>query len=968
MFTAVASIWFCLAAVLEQPITAKQRDSLWVFNKPGDIILNGLFPIRNHPNNGFGLNFEGVTWMGAMVERIDEINRKGLLPRNLTLGYVIRDTASDVETGLRQSLSLLNTILNKGGKEDEAGHVPVVMGPAVDEVESTSEKLYKLFDVPRVAYTTTSMAFSYTTKRIQTVPSDIIHIEVLLRFLNDIKAREFSVVVSKSSVWEKRLNMFKAALKERKNGNKLKDITYLNTTADDIAAVHRRLSHNVVIVFAEANISRSIIAHGTGSKTAVDRRWIEVCIFDDPLLRIFDTFGKLTEKVIIRNLRSFAVDNYRTNTLKTLYSRGGKVVKPHWLRTVFDKHCFKSKIPPSHNESTFSEECKGFEKKIISTIGNHNELRSSLTLQGITDAVNLIIAALKDALEKCSASSSKDCLQSHESTLFDIDKLKNKQKDFANSYSIQVVRLVEDTSLLGQRMKTQRGWTFRKIREWSITGSQLQNNLRLYRNNSTLLNKAIIDKNQVNGVKNSSSDYNSCEHCGKSLNQSHCISDDVVITWTDTSAIVLYVLEGLCLLALLSTFVYFSQHRNSPIMILCYSWPDNIILAVLCIFGLLPMMHFGQMAPNRCVSLWPIVNTIFAFYTSLLLTKTLFVQNLLKCEVATDRPWRRVIFSAAITFIQVVIVASVLVFDFPSSTHLACSWRGTVTLCNIEGNFAVMCSMIFNWLLMCALLVLSVEEILKQRQNFCRTENLVAVATVAWLSYTCLTLLAYFNIRMEHYLAVTLIQCLIYLLNSAVCLGLIYVPTVRLVSTWLRQHIRQKKNLTSIKRAQVMSSKRQSSGPMRDSIFGANFSTDQLAVSTGRHSGYYFDFRPPSAVTDMSYPTSLVRSVHEQTHVVFGYGRKGTMSLNGGTSVESVPSIDWLEAPSQGHSASSSYDNISEAAEETTGELTPQELLHEISTYWERHRSSDVIANGLNEDNIEMNKWPSLEKLRTSDL
>ena len=902
--------------------------------------------------------------MGAMVERIDEINRKGLLPRNLTLGYAIRDTASDVKTGLRQTLSLFNTILNKGERENEAGHVPAVMGPAVDEVESTSEKLYKLFDVPRVAYTTTSIAFGYTTKRIQTVPSDIIHIEALLRFLNDIKAREFSVVVSKSSFWEKRLNMFKAALEERKNGNKLKDITYLKTIDDDITTVHRRLSRKVVIIFAEANISRSIIAHGTGLKTVVDRRWIEVCIFDDPLLRIFDTFGKLTEKVIIRNLRSLAVDNYRTNTLKTLYSRGGKVVKPHWLRTVFEKHCFTSKIPPSHNESSLSEECKGFEQKIISTIGHHNEFRSSLTLQGITDAINLIIAALKDTLESCSASSLKDCLKSHGSTLF--DKLKKKQKDFANSYSIQVLRQVED--VLGRRTNIQRVWTFRRIREWSITESQLQNNLRSYWNNSTRLNNAIVDKNQINGVKNSSSDNNSCEHCGESLNQSHCISDDVVITWTDTSAIVLYLLESLCLLALLSTFVYFSQHRNSPIMILCYSWPDNVILAVLCIFGLLPMMHIGQMAPNRCISLWPIVNTIFAFYTSLLLTKTLFVQNLLKCEVATDRPWRRIIFSAVITFIQVVIVCSVLVFDFPGSTHHACSLRGTVTLCNIEGNFAVMCSMIFNWLLMCALLVLSVEEILKQRQNFCRTENLVAVATVAWLSYTCLTLLAYFNIRMEHYLAVILIQCLIYLLNSAVCLGLIYVPTVRLVSTWLRQHIRQKKNLTSIKRAQVMSSKRQSSGPMRDSIFGVNFSTDQLAVPAGRHSGYYFDFRPPSAVTDMSYPTSLVRSVHEQTHVVFGYGRKGTMSLNGGTSVESVPSIDWLEAPSQAHSASSSYDNISQAAEETAGELTPRELLHEISTYWERHRSSDVIANGQNEDNIEMNKWPSLEKLRTSDL
>jgi hypothetical protein len=92
------------------------------------------------------------------------------------------------------------------------------------------------------------------------------------------------------------------------------------------------------------------------------------------------------------------------------------------------------------------------------------------------------------------------------------------------------------------------------------------------------------------------------------------------------------------------------------------------------------------------------------------------------------------------------------------------------------------------------------------------------------------------------------------------------------------------------------------------------------------------------------------------------------MSLNGATSLESVPSVDWLEAPSQAQSGSSSYDNISQAAEEEADELSPQELLHEISTYWERHQSSDVIANGQHEDNIETNKWPSLENLRTSDL
>lgn len=956
MLAVVFCLWLCLSAVLGLP-----GDPVWLFKQPGDIVLNGLFPIRKHSGEGFGLNFEGVTWMGAMIQRINEINQEKLLPGNLTLGYDIRDTAGDVNIGLRQTLSLLNEILNKESKQNEASHLPVVMGPATDKLEATSESLYKLFDIPRLVYTTTSSRAGYNTfkKLIRTVPSDVIHNKALLRILNDMEAREISIVVSTSSLWQERMKMFKVALKEKKNKIELKDIVHVSTIGSNITFVHKRITSEIVIVFAESNISHSLIRSGHGSKSLKDLRWIEVCQFDDPLLRIFDTFGKLIKKVVTRKVKTNDVDHYRNSMRKMISSGNEKHVKPNWLKMVFEKHRAVSKIFPTHNESNIKKEYKAFREGINSAIGHHNEFRSALTLQGIIDSVNLIIAATIDTLGSCVSSTPRDCPKLSGSALFEKLQIANdKEKESTNIYSMQVLRRVKDSSGSGHRM----GY-LQKAREWLITASELK---------STHLGNVITnppDNNQINGVMNSSTHNKTCKHCGESMNQSsNCVSDNVVIDWTNTWAIVLYFLEGLCLLAVISTFVYFSQHKSSPIVILCYSWPDSIVLAILCVFSFLPMMHVGHMAPGRCTSLWPVVNVIFTFYTGLLLTKTLFVQNLLKCEVATERPWRRMTFTVILTFIQVIILASLFMFDFVDPTHLACSSRGIVTLCNIEGNIVILSSMIFNWLLMWALFALSVLETLKQRENFCRTENLVVVATVAWLSYTCSAVLGYFNLRVERYLAVVLIQCLVYLVNSAVCLGLIYIPTVRLVSTWLRQHTRQKKNLTSIKRAQVMSSKRQSSGPIRDSLFGANVSTDQLAIPTGRHSGYYFDLRPPSAATDLSYPTSLVRSVHEQTHVVFGYGRRGAMSLNEGTSMESVPSVDWLEAPSQAQSASSSYDNLSRAAEETADELTPQELLHEISTYWERHRSSDVIANGQHEDNTEMNKWPSLEKLRTSDL
>lgn len=973
MYTIFIRLWLSLALALGQLIAAYESDPLWAFYEPGDVVLHGLFPIRTHSDEGFTLNFEGVIWMGAMIQRIREINQEKSLPLNLTLGYDIRDTAGSIKIGLRQTLSVLHQILNKQGKQNEALQLPVVLGPATNELERTSEKLYQLFDVPRVAYTTTSDRKD--RKVINTVLPHIVHVEALLRILNDMKAKEFCVVVSNSSLWHERVNMFEVVVNQRKNGMKLKNIVHMNTIKNDVDAVSQRITCNIVVIFAESNISHSLIRPGImGSTSNQDRTWIEVCQFDDPLLRIFDTFGKLTKKIIIHNRRGKAVVTYRRNILDELLSMDAdKIMKHNWLSAIFEKQCGKIKADPSHNESSFKidKECTRFWKQIILTRGYDNEsTRSSLTLQGVIDAVDLVVAALINTLKNCATPSPHYCPKLSGATLFKKmnEIFRTQEKQFASNYSLQVLRRVKDSASSEHRLKKTHGLTFKKIRDWLINGSKLRDELNLYWKNVSHSNNVISispDNNQIKAMNSSSGHYENCKHCEGAVNQSHFDSVDDVISWTDTWAIVLYFFETLCLLAVMSTFIYFSQHKNSPIMTLCYSWPESVTLAVLCIFSLLPNMHLGHIAAQRCLALWPIVNLTFTCYTGLLLTKTLCVQNLLKCKVATDRPWRRMMFTFILGFIQVMILASLLLFKPPSSP---CSPRGTVTLCCLEGNYPILFSVACNWILISALLASSVTETLKQRENVCRTENLAVVATVEWISYTCLTMLGYFNMRVQNYLVVVLIQCLIYLVNACVCLTLIYVPTLRLVATWLRQHTRQKKNLTSIKRAQVISSKHQTSGPIRDSLFNANISSDQLAIPSARHSGYYFDMRPSSAVTERSYPTSLVRSVHEQTHVVFGYGRKGGMSLNEGTSVESVSSMDWLDAPSQAHSASSSYDNIPQAAEETADELIPQGLLHEISTYWERHRTSNVTENEQNEENIETKKWPSLEKLRASDL
>ena len=987
------SIIICLPVMLggRLRVTAEpNHDSeLWSIRKPGDIVIHAVFPLRdalsppprdNLEKYHFGFNFEGIAWMDAMIRRISEINQERNLPGNITLGYSIHDSSNDPRYGRKQTLSFLYKIIIKDKGANGGAmplHFPAVLGPASDRVQSGSDKLYEMFNLPRIFYTPTSSRFD-GRKIIRTVPSDLVHVEVLLQLLEDMKCKEVTVVVSRSEMWQERADAFRSNMKKRKTSVKPKDIIYVDTVSESAASLNLQVDSQVVVVFAAANTTRIVIERAEKKQ---GRTWISVGQFDDPLLAVFDDLGQLLSKIIIRNSKREKSRDYswgyfsRSRTLEK-NNNGNFNKSVEWLHKVKKKYMQQCrgellqriKLLGEKDEESLRKECKkAFQDKIVPFFAQRNDYRSSLTLQGVEDAVNVIASSLQVVLRNCSKRLNGDALRSclrfsKKNYWFDnLSKvnLRNKDKVFGlnqhrtliGRYSIQVLR----------RIPTTKNKTYEKVREWSITDDL----------------RSVRDANVNDGDKNSSTGSQSdgsCARCDNTTTSPNCRSDATVIDWTHGLAIALYLLEIFTLLAVILSFLYFRKHKNSPIMILCYSWPDNVVLAVLALFCLLPMMHIGELSSWRCSALWPVVNVIFGFYSALLLTKTLFVQNLLKCEVATERPGRRVAFSVFVMTLLLVILVTFPVFGFPTLVPFSCPPRGVIVLCAIRGNIGVIASMAFNWLLLLALCVLASLETARERRNFCRTENLLGVAAAGLISYTCLIISAYVNLQLKHYLAVTFIRCVIYLVNPCICLAFIYLPTLRLVSTWLRQHIRQKRNLTSIKRAQVMSSKRQSAGPL-NSLFGTGFSTEQSLLPL-EQSGYYFNLRPAS---EMSYPNSLVHGVHQPpARVAFGHGRNGAISSQDCLSFQSGPSMDGLETLERTESANSFYDNLSTvlpAEEVAIIGPSPEELLREMSTYWEsaQKTSSGAFCDGNRNEDVglaveETKEWPSLEGLRASDL
>ena len=986
----------CGWAVVSEPDPA-----VWTISQPGDIIVHGVFPLRRRfantaamavhsaPLHTSGLNYEGLIWLGAMIERISEMNEAGFVPGNLTIGYDIRDSCCHPDIGLKQTLSATNQIINNEHKMivKKDFHIPVLIGPACDKVEENSYKLLEILNLPRISYTTTSFRFNQSEagELVRSVPSDLLHIDALLRVLTNMGKPRVSVVSSREKLWRERAKVFQLNMKKRQYP--VRTAIYTDTIYNTSSIGRLLHGSKVVVVFGGAKPTRMLIKreklHGL--------TWISVGKFDSPLLRIFDKNGKLLNKTIVRNIVRSNFKQYQNNIMKKLtQTKDNYSGKMKWLDIVWDKYSKECQ----QNGTVRRKECiqEVFYRKIKTLLKeNDRKSRSTLTIQGIFDAVDLIVNSLVNILQKnCAGRESVMCLSSassHHKWLEILRSTKltrqdggaawfNKHSTLTGHFSVEVLRRVRD--MFGRRVMVPKGWLFKKVQEWNITEdlSYLVNNTTVFGDdkpgiidNTSHIIKTHLNDTSLVDVPLGGHGNKSCSDC-RDNGENLCQFKTAIIHWTNSWAIALYILQFLILCAVLATLVFFIKNKDSPIMILCCSWPDNVVLVVLCLFTCLPIMHIGELSFGRCLFLWPAVNVIFGLYLALLLSKTLFVQNLLNCEVATDRPARRILFSFAFTILHLGIVIAFSALGFVTATKSACSTLGVVVVCDIQNSTGIFFSMALNCILVLVLVALSIRETRQQRQNFCRTENLIGVAIVAMVTYFCSIIIAYFNLVLKHHLIVTLFNCLLLLANPIVCLILVYLPTIRLVSTWLRQHTRQQKNLTSIKRAQVISAAKRHSatGPSHaDSLFNMNFNPAVSLLQSPRSTGYYFDMRCPSPNhTDMSFPNSLVRSIHEPTHVVFGYGRPGMFGGQGTVSEDESAGIQTSMEELETMSRDSYYDNV---PAKPSHHPNIHDVFREIASYCKPENDDGFINKQCEEDTylkVEgTKKGPYLQKTKT---
>lgn len=123
-----------------------------MLQKPGDLILGGLFPIHkksNQTENACG-EFDlqpSYQYMTAMLFALEQINNNSALLPNITLGTKIYDSCRSTTIGSDRARDFIKETLffNKAP-------LVGVVGPLSSDVSIATAPLLRVFGIPQVSY------------------------------------------------------------------------------------------------------------------------------------------------------------------------------------------------------------------------------------------------------------------------------------------------------------------------------------------------------------------------------------------------------------------------------------------------------------------------------------------------------------------------------------------------------------------------------------------------------------------------------------------------------------------------------------------------------------------------------------------------------------------------------------------------------------------------------------------------
>nr|XP_002732067.2 PREDICTED: extracellular calcium-sensing receptor-like [Saccoglossus kowalevskii] len=122
-----------------------------------------------------GFDYKGFRRSQAMIYAIDEINRRGDILPNITLGYDIRDTCTSVSKSLEAAIDFVANAVDDDSDAADEKRIIGVVGASNSATSISVASVLGIFNMPMISYSSTSRLLSdriLYKSFFRTVPSD----------------------------------------------------------------------------------------------------------------------------------------------------------------------------------------------------------------------------------------------------------------------------------------------------------------------------------------------------------------------------------------------------------------------------------------------------------------------------------------------------------------------------------------------------------------------------------------------------------------------------------------------------------------------------------------------------------------------------------------------------------------------------------------------------------------------------
>ncbi|XP_067255024.1 G-protein coupled receptor family C group 6 member A [Chanodichthys erythropterus] len=301
----LTSLFLMLSALLAVTEASVAQFTYQGASAPGDIIIGGFFPIHeavttvNTGENGFSppqrpncskFYTKGLNQALAMIHAVEMANSSPMLRRlNITLGYRIYDTCSDVTTALWAVQDLLRPFSDCGSPTNSSYTVQpitVVIGTSSSEISIAIARELNLQWIPQISYASTATILSDKSRFpafMRTVPTDEYQTHAMVKLLKDNKWTWVGIIITDGDYGRSAMESFvkhtetegicvafKAILPDS-----LADEQHLNASINKtVDIIEKNPKVNVVVSFAKSSQMKLLFERLPSKNVSNNKVWV----------------------------------------------------------------------------------------------------------------------------------------------------------------------------------------------------------------------------------------------------------------------------------------------------------------------------------------------------------------------------------------------------------------------------------------------------------------------------------------------------------------------------------------------------------------------------------------------------------------------------------------------------------------------------------------------------------------------